>query len=196
MGYNRISGKSTEGLERYIEDTTFGGYMTEGAKVATITNVKLDDEFAELTFKSTEDESIIRQRFFFHNYNKTDTSYLFKQLVSSVSLDTTELWQLIDEPNTCDIIAGRRVKLLIGNNGGVKYTRVPGGYKAGDKTASSLTELAELLRNDNIQLYRTVIKELHSDNISAESNNKTTSGGDSNDTNNGRRRKIPSRLEF
>jgi hypothetical protein len=194
--YKRISGRHTAYLERNLEDTAFGGYMKEGLQTAEITDIRLHESAADIVFTNSNRETLL-QRFFFHNFNKSDQSYLYKQLVASTAHSPSEIWKFLDNPESVTDVQGRRVKLVIGNNGGVPYKRVPEGYEANGVTASSLTALNQILITEQqVKLYREEIKEIHSADSTQESTEKPQEGNHPEQTNDVRRRKIPANLEF
>lgn len=196
MSYKRISGKPTESLERDLSTTFFGGTMKEGTHTVEVETVIINDDSADIEFKNNFGETI-RQRFFFANFNKTDMSYLFKQLVASGVEDASGLWAIQDDPTRISILVGSKVRLDIGNNGGQKFTRVPEGFKAGRYTAETLTELRQALAQDQIKMYRTEIQGVYSnDDSNKDSEDKPATGSDTNTPDTRRRRQLPAHLQF
>lgn len=196
MGYKKISGKPTESLERELDHTIFGGAMKLGIHSAEITQVVvITNKSADITFKNTVGDTLA-QRFFFKNYDGSDLSYLFKQLVASCVKDVDELWNITDHPSEVKTLVGSSVRLEIGTNGGLAYTRIPEGFKAGRYIAKTITELREALSVDGLKLERTEIKGVFTDDTTKTSEDKPKTGTDTGEPNTRRRRSLPANLQF
>ena len=169
--------------------------MKEGHNTVKISNVRVLEDSADIEF-TNEHKETLQQKFFYQNFGGYDINYLYKQLVASTAKDPTELWSLFDNLENIKKLEGRSLVILVGNNGGVPFKRVPEGFTANGILAPTLTELhKKLLEEQQLKLYRTEIKEIHSD-PAAENSTNTEEGNRSDSANNDGRRKIPTFLEF
>jgi len=194
MAYKRISGRNTEVLERNLEDVVYGGSMKGGTHQATIKEITINDTYASVEFINPFEESI-RHNFFYHNFDKTDTSYLLKQLIASVCEDANELFQYQDDPTQIKDLEGRQVAILVEGTG-LRYTKTAGGFKAGRYEAPDLTSLIDMLQQDGLKIYRNNVTEVHAYDSTQASTDKATTRKDTGKTNNPRGKKLPSRLQF
>jgi hypothetical protein len=192
--YNRISGGETETIERVLDDTTFGGTMSEGTHTVELTKITVGDGYSDITFVSGNED--VTQRFFYQNFDGTDISYLFKQLVASLVEDPQELWALTSSPERVVEYLGFTVNVVLGSNGGVQYVRTPAGFTAAGHVAGTLTELKETLLANGIKLYRREIKEVFSDDSTKESSDKTSTGTSAGESNTGTGRTVSSVFDF
>ena len=161
--------------------------MKTGTQTATIKSLVTEDTFADITFENPFSETIV-QRFFLHNYDKSDLSYLFKQLISSSVEDISDLWEISADPSSVIALVGKRVRLDIGTNGGLSYTRTTDGFKAGKYAAPTLTELVTALREDSLKIARNEIKGVFTDDTTKDSEDKPKTGSDTTEPNPTRRR--------
>lgn len=170
--------------------------MSEGLHKATITRVAVGAGYADITFADGDTKEDIVQRFFFQNFDGTDTAYLFKQLMASLAEDAQELWALSSSPERVTEYLGATVNLSVGNNGGTEFLRTPAGFTAAGHVAATLTELKEQLLGADIKLYRQEIKEIHSDDSITKNTDTAKAGTGTTDSNTSGRTKIPASLIF
>lgn len=195
MAYAKMTDKKTKTLERDIEDTTFGGGIGEGMHNVVISRIHPSEKHVDVTFTNGDDESI-KQRFFFENFDGTDTSYMIKQLIASVAGEATEMWHLHSKPTELTNYLGTTVKIKVAGNGGVKFIRTPEGFTAAGHTTETLTELRNTLHSHGIKMFRKEIKEVHSDDTGETGTHTATTGGDTNTSHTSTSRSTSSIFEF
>jgi hypothetical protein len=156
MGYKRISGRPTDEQVLDTESIAFGGEMKAGKELAQIEAVELTETKAVVKFKNSFNEHIT-SHIFLQDFNKTDVSYLMKQLVAAAAEDATELFELVDNPKALPNVVGRTVLLTIENSEGLKLINTSKGFKAGQYSASTLTELVTMLAEDGQKLERPIV---------------------------------------
>lgn len=193
--YNRLSGRPTESLERYIEDIIFGGYMKPGTYKVTLTDLMWTDEYLDLLFMSPQGETS-KHRVFIRNASNGDYSYLYKQLIASAAEDVQDLWKLHDNPETCIQLLDKHFIIVLEDNGGVKYQVTPSGYKGGGITCATLTELKDRLKEKQQVLSYTILKEIHRANTSEEGTTDTERRDRTRDAQPRTPRPLPSHLVF
>lgn len=195
MAYRRISPRPTESLERVLEETLYGGVMKTGLHSAKITTIVIIDTAADITFTNDFGETIT-QRFFFQNFERTDLSYLFKQLVSSAVDSPQDLWSIHDHPDEVKLLVGKRIRLDVGSNGGLPLVKTREGFGAGPYTAGTLLELREALAADHQKLQRNEIKGVFRDDSAQGSKDSSPSRSGSGKPNPGRSGPLPARPQF
>ena len=138
--------------------------MKKGTTLAQIDSVELADNRAVVKFKNNFGEAI-SAGIFFKDFKGVDTSYLLKQLAAATAEDATELFELTDNPDTLPSLVGRTVLLTIEDGEGLKLVNTSKGFKAGDYTAGTLTELVAMLKADGLKLQRPVVASIASNEL-------------------------------